>query len=65
MPETGAHSMIDRPEPVRRVAPPRITMPQIMKATVNSQRATRLRLRREVAASAEGKVRSSKGMDQM
>ncbi len=39
-PVTGRHSVIDRPEPVSRVAPPTITMAMIMAATTNSQRAT-------------------------
>ena len=61
----GAHSMMERPDPVRRVAPPRMTMPQIMKETVKSQMATRLRFRLEIAASADGKVRSSNGIFQV
>ena len=36
----GAHSMMDRPEPVSRVAPPRATIAQTMAATTSSQTAT-------------------------
>ena len=61
-PDSGAHSMIDRPEPVTRVAPPSTTMPQIIAATTNSQAATRCRRRRMAAASTLGKLRSSNGM---
>jgi uncharacterized membrane protein YeaQ/YmgE (transglycosylase-associated protein family) len=39
-PLTGFHSVIDRPEPVSRVAPPTITMHSTTKATANSQMAT-------------------------
>ncbi len=54
--------MIDRPDPVSRVAPPSTTMPQIMKATPNSQTATMWRLRRARATSLLGKSRSSNGI---
>jgi flagellar basal body rod protein FlgF len=37
VPESGAHSMIDRPEPVSRVAPPIATMIQTSPATPSSQ----------------------------
>ena len=36
----GAHSMIERPEPVNRVAPPREIITSSMKQTQNSQTAT-------------------------
>ena len=40
VPISGAHSMIDKPEPVRRVTPPKTIMTRIIPATVNSHRAT-------------------------
>ena len=49
-PETGAHSMMDRPEPVRRVTPPSTTMTKIMKQIANSQIA-RSRFAERVAGS--------------
>ena len=33
----GAHSTIDRPEPVRRVTPPRIIMPKMVAQQASSQ----------------------------
>ncbi len=41
-PVTGFHSVIDRPEPVRRVAPPTTTMARTRAATANSHTATGL-----------------------
>ncbi len=38
----GFHWVIDRPESVRRVAPPTTTMPNTRTATTNSQMATGL-----------------------
>jgi hypothetical protein len=40
MPRKGAHSMIERPEPVRRVAPPSAIITQIAPAIASSQYAT-------------------------
>src|SRR5215471_16528686 len=37
VPLTGCHSTIDRPDSVRRVAPPTSTMTKIKAATTNSQ----------------------------
>jgi hypothetical protein len=39
-PMIGFHSVIDRPEPVRRVTPPTTTMANTSTATVQSQIAT-------------------------
>ncbi len=39
-PESGFHWVIDSPELVRRVDPPRITMANTMTATTNNQIAT-------------------------
>ena len=36
-PEIGFHSVIERPDPVRRVAPPTMTMHSTRKAVANSQ----------------------------
>ena len=61
----GAHSMIERPEPVRRVTPPSTIITMTMNATANSQVATSRRLRRPAARSsggAPGKSRTSNGM---
>ena len=65
MPRRGAHSMIERPEPVSRVAPPRPIMTKIIAATMNSQPATTRRFGRLAARSlkdAPGKSPTSKGM---
>ena len=40
MPMIGFHSVIDRPEPVRRVAPPTLTSRKTSAATVSSQTRT-------------------------
>ena len=40
MPDSGFHSVIDRPALVRRVEPPTTTMANTMAATTNSQMAT-------------------------
>ena len=37
-PVTGRHSVIERPEPVSRVAPPTTTMTKTSAATIQSQR---------------------------
>ncbi len=39
-PVTGRHSVIDSPDPVRRVEPPRTTMANTRAATANSHTAT-------------------------
>jgi len=40
MPETGFHSVIDRPDQVSRVAPPTTTMVNTITVTPTSQTAT-------------------------
>src|ERR1051325_11320553 len=68
VPASGAHSIIDNPEPVSRVTPPSTTITSTMNATQNSQMATRRRVGRPAARSsggAPGKSRTSKGMSQL
>lgn len=64
---TGAHSMIDNPEPVSLVAPPRATMTRIIPAMTYSQIATKRLELGEIARSPRGrfgKSRSSNGIQQ-
>ena len=42
-PDTGFHSVIERPDPVSRVSPPTITMATIIAATTSSHTPTALR----------------------
>ena len=50
----GAHSMMDRPEPVRRVAPPSVTITRTMAQRANSQSATGRKPGRRGSSEAKG-----------
>ena len=59
----GAHSMMERPEPERRVAPPSATMTQTIAATASSHRPTARAFRRSVPVAAAEAAWASNGMD--
>src|SRR6185312_17268846 len=62
VPDSGAHSMIDRPEPVSRVAPPRATITRIMKQVANNHSDTSRRLRGVMSCVAAAACAGSNGM---